>query len=86
MKAEHARRRTDCPDTARPVEGMAVPEDHAMAPGVTPPAESGVSGLGAPEHEALRRGWAVAPLILIGIVVVLVVVGLLAMAIVLATT
>ncbi|MEV1081462.1 DUF6480 family protein [Streptomyces sp. NPDC050211] len=69
----------------RPVEGLAVPEDTSMAPGATPPAESGVSGLGAPEREALKKGWAVAPLILIWIVVALFVIGLVAMVVVLAT-
>lgn len=71
---------------AHPVEGIAVPEDTAMAPGATPPAESGVSGLAAPEREALRRGWSLAPLTVIGIVVLLVAIGLVAMAVVLATT
>lgn len=71
--------------SARPVEGIAVPEDTAMAPGAAPPAESGLSGLAAPEREALRRGWAVGPLMLIGIVVVLVVIGLVAMVVALAT-
>ncbi|MFJ4516813.1 DUF6480 family protein [Streptomyces sp. NPDC088816] len=70
----------------RPVEGLAVPEDTAMAPGATPPAESGVSGLGAPEREALSKGWAAAPLTVIWIVVALVAIGLLAMAVVLATS
>ncbi|MFF4760877.1 DUF6480 family protein [Streptomyces sp. NPDC001292] len=73
-------------DQGRPVEGLAVPEDTAMAPGATPPAESGVSGLGAPEREALSKGWAVAPLTVIWIVVALVAIGLLAMAVVLATS
>ncbi|MFF9127329.1 DUF6480 family protein [Streptomyces sp. NPDC014889] len=70
----------------RPVEGLALPEDTAMAPGATPPAESGVSGLGAPEREALSKGWAAAPLTAIWIVVALIAIGLLAMAIVLATS
>ncbi|PWI42975.1 DUF6480 family protein [Streptomyces sp. ICBB 8177] len=69
-----------------PEEGIAVPEDTSMRPGATPPAESGVSGLGAPEREALRRGWAGVPLTLIWIVVVFVVAVLVAMAVVLAVT
>ncbi|MEW2492724.1 DUF6480 family protein [Streptomyces nodosus] len=73
-------------EPARPVEGLALPEDTAMAPGATPPAESGVSALGAPEREALRRGWAVVPLTLIWIVVALIAIGLAAMAVALATT
>ncbi|MFF0223821.1 DUF6480 family protein [Streptomyces sp. NPDC004629] len=72
--------------SAHPVEGIAVPEDTAMAPGATPPAESGVSGLAAPEREALSRGWSLAPLTVIWIVVLLVAIGLVAMAVVLATT
>lgn len=72
--------------SALPVEGLAVPEDTRMAPGATPPAESGVSGLGAPEREALRRGWAITPLTLIWTVVLLIAVGLVAMAVVLALT
>ncbi|MFH9982444.1 DUF6480 family protein [Streptomyces sp. NPDC017179] len=70
----------------RPVEGLALPEDTAMAPGATPPAESGMSGLGAPEREALSKGWAAAPLTVIWIVVALIAIGLLAMAVVLATS
>ncbi|WP_225839448.1 DUF6480 family protein [Streptomyces sp. NK08204] len=70
---------------ATPVEGLSVPGDATPAPGATPPAESGMSGLGAPEREALRRGWAVAPLMLIWIVVLLVVIGLVAMVVVLIT-
>ncbi|MER5918358.1 hypothetical protein ABT124_51160 [Streptomyces sp. NPDC001982] len=53
MNAKHTRR-TGHPHPALPVEGMAVREDHAMAPGATPPAESGVSGLGTPQ-ELYRR-------------------------------
>ncbi|MDR3080244.1 MAG: DUF6480 family protein [Streptomyces sp.] len=40
----------------KPVEGLSLPGDTRMAPGATPPAESGVSELGPPQ-EAPRRGW-----------------------------
>jgi hypothetical protein len=48
-----------------PEEGLNVPEDKAMAPGATPPAESSVAELGAPERRALRYGWGPAPVIVI---------------------
>ncbi|MFJ3233982.1 DUF6480 family protein [Streptomyces sp. NPDC086787] len=84
MNVRHAH--TVAPHEARPVEGLSVPEDRAMAAGAAPPAESGLSALGAPEREALSRGWTVMPLALIWAVVVLIAVGLLAMAIVLVNT
>jgi Family of unknown function (DUF6480) len=64
-------------------EGLSVPEDALQQPGATPPAESGVSGLDAPERERLRHGWGPAPIVVIMIVVALVVAGLLGQAIVL---
>lgn len=64
-----------------PDEGLSVPEDALQQPGQTPPAESGVSCLDAPERESLRRGWGTMPIVLIMIVVALFVAGTLGRAI-----
>ncbi|MFC4031582.1 DUF6480 family protein [Streptomyces polygonati] len=62
-------------------EGLSVPEDALQRPGQTPPAESGVSGLDAPERKALSRGWGPAPVTVIMIVVAVFLAGLLGRAI-----
>jgi hypothetical protein len=64
-----------------PDEGLGVPEDSVQQAGHTSPAESGVSGLDAPERKALSRGWAATPLIIIGIFVAIFAAGALGMAI-----
>ena len=64
-----------------PESSLGMPEDAAAPSGATPPAESGVSGLAAPEKRQLRRGWGPVPLVLIFVIVALVAVGLIAMAI-----
>jgi hypothetical protein len=72
------------PKTANPHlsdEGLSVPEDALQRPGQTPPAESGVSSLDAPEREALSRGWGPAPITVIMIVAALIFAGLLGLAI-----
>jgi len=71
----------------QPEEGLNLPQDRSGLPsGATPPAESSISDLGAPEREALRKGWAAMPLTIIFIVVALVVVGLIGMAVILIAT
>jgi hypothetical protein len=63
-------------------EGLSVPEDALQRPGQTPPAESGVSGLDAPEREPLsHRGWGPAPITIIMIIVGLFAAGALGQAI-----
>jgi hypothetical protein len=52
-----------------------------VPPGETPPAEGGISGISHPEPPELRKGWRAMPLVLIMAVVVLVAVGLIAMAV-----
>lgn len=64
-----------------PDEGLSVPEDSVQLAGRTPPAESGVSSLDAPEREPLSRGWAAAPIVVIMVFVALFVAGALGMAI-----
>lgn len=64
-----------------PENGLGLPEDAVTPSGATPPAESSVSGLTAPEKKQLRRGWGPVPLVLIFVVVAMVAVGLIAMAI-----
>jgi hypothetical protein len=64
-----------------PDEGLGVPEDAVQWAGHTPPAESGVSGLDAPEKERLRVGWAAAPVVIIAVVVLVFAAGALGMAI-----
>ncbi|CAG6390545.1 DUF6480 family protein [Streptomyces cocklensis] len=66
-----------------PDEGLAVPEDAQARAGQTPPAESGVSCLDAPEREALRRGWGPVPLTIIMIVVAVFLAGFIGRAVVL---
>lgn len=56
----------------KPDEGLSVPQDAGMAPGATPPAESGVSGLGPPQPEAPRRTWRPGPLAVVWVVVALI--------------
>jgi hypothetical protein len=46
-------------------EGLEVPEDALQRPGQTPPAESGVSGLDAPERKRLSQGWGPVPIAVI---------------------
>jgi hypothetical protein len=62
-------------------EGLSVPEDAVQQAGHTPPAESGVSSLDAPEREALRHGWAATPIVIIMIFVAIFAAGALGMAI-----
>jgi hypothetical protein len=50
-----------------------------VPPGETPPAETGISGISYPEPELRGKGWGALPIIVIGLVVVLVAVGLIAM-------
>lgn len=58
-------------------------EPGGVPPGETPPAEAdSTAGISYPQPE-LRRGWAAMPLVLIMGVVVLVAIGLIAMAVVL---
>lgn len=64
-----------------PDEGLEVPGDAAQPPGRTPPAESGVSALDAPEREALSRGWAWAPVVMIMLVVAVFLAGAIGMAV-----
>ena len=66
-----------------PDEGMGVPEDAEQEPGQTPPAESGVSCLDAPEREALSHGWGPVPVVLIMIVVAVFLAGLIGRAVLL---
>lgn len=66
-----------------PDEGLAVPGDTQAGPGQTPPAESGVSCLDAPERKALRRGWGPVPVVLIMIIVAVFLAGLIGRAVVL---
>jgi hypothetical protein len=63
----------------KPDEGLSVPEDTQMAPGATPPAESGLSELGPAEAEAPRGHWRPGPLTpvwVIGVLIVLLVIAL----------
>ncbi len=48
-----------------------------VPPGETPPAEGSTSGISYPQPE-LRRGWGLAPIVLIMLVVALVAIGLIA--------
>jgi Family of unknown function (DUF6480) len=68
-----------------PDEGLGVPGDARQRAGQTPPAESGVSDLDAPEREPLSRGWGPAPLVLIMVFTALVVVGMVGQVVVLLT-
>lgn len=61
--------------TPGPERGRKVP------PGETPPAEGGISGISYQEPNERGRGWAAMPLTLIMLVVVLVAIGLIAMAV-----
>lgn len=58
-----------------PDEGLGVPEDSVQSAGHTPPAESGVSSLDAPERTALSHGWGKGPVIWILLVVAVFVAG-----------
>jgi len=62
-----------------PDEGLEVPEDSLQAAGHSPPAESGVTALDAPEREALRVGWGWAPVTAIMIVVAIFLAGAIGM-------
>ncbi|WP_225848755.1 DUF6480 family protein [Streptomyces sp. HPF1205] len=64
-----------------PDEGLGVPEDSVQLAGRIPPAESGVSGLDAPERRALSHGWAASPIVLIFFFVAVFAAGALGMAI-----
>lgn len=66
-----------------PEEGLGLPEDAAPRAGATPPAESGLSALGAPERRQLKRGWGPVPVAATLAVAGLVAFGLIAMAVVL---
>jgi Family of unknown function (DUF6480) len=68
-----------------PDEGLAVPGQAGQRAGETPPAESGVSDLGAPERKALSRGWGPLPLVVIMVFVALVVIGMVAQVVSLLT-
>ncbi|MEU0970011.1 DUF6480 family protein [Streptomyces sp. NPDC005917] len=52
-----------------------------VAPGDTPPAEGGTSGISRPEPPETRKGWSTMPLVLIMVVVALIAIGLIAMAV-----
>jgi Family of unknown function (DUF6480) len=67
-----------------PDEGLEVPEDSLQAAGHSPPAESGVTALDAPEREALRHGWGWGPIAAIMIVVAIFIAGAIGMAVELA--
>lgn len=64
-----------------PDEGLEIPGDAAQLPGRTPPAESGVTALDAPEREALRVGWGWVPIALIMLVVAVFLAGAIGMAV-----
>jgi hypothetical protein len=64
-----------------PDEGLEVPGESFQMPGRTPPAESGVTALDAPERKALSRGWAWTPVILILLVVAVFLAGVIGMAV-----
>lgn len=51
-----------------------------VPPGETPPSEGGTYGISHPEPPELRKGWGAMPLALIMVLVLLVVIGLIAMA------
>lgn len=53
----------------------------SVPPGETPPAEGGTHGISHPEPPELRKGWGPMPLVLIMAIVVLVAIGLIAMAV-----
>ncbi|MFI1093573.1 DUF6480 family protein [Streptomyces sp. NPDC020917] len=67
--------------THLPDEGLEVPGESFKTPGRTPPAESGVTALDAPEREALSHGWAWTPVILIMLVVAIFLAGVIGMAV-----
>ncbi|MBM9507799.1 DUF6480 family protein [Actinacidiphila acididurans] len=64
-----------------PDEGLSVPEDSVQWAGHTSPADSGVSGLDAPEREPLSHGWGAAPIVVIMVFVAIFAAGALGMAI-----
>ncbi|SEO72311.1 DUF6480 family protein [Actinacidiphila rubida] len=64
-----------------PDEGLEIPGDAAQFPGRTPPAESGVTALDAPERKALSRGWAWTPIVVIMLVVAVFLAGAIGMAV-----